>query len=149
MIARSDAVNTPLMINDSTLPATPWTRRRILGWGSAGAAGSLMAYITWPSRPSAMAQGTRREDFLPHLNSTFRLDAAADCTLVEVTTTQEHHSPSGQFKSFSLLFMVPAGFAAQSKIHELHHAQMGAMDLFLSPVGHGQQHLEAVFSQRV
>lgn len=108
-----------------------------------------MTYITWPSRPTATARGTRREDFLPHLNSTFRLDSAADCTLVEVSAMQKHLSPSGQFSSFSLLFKVPDSFAAQSKIHELLHAQLGAMDLFLSPIGHGQQHLEAVFSQRV
>ena len=158
------------MATSPNSPTATWTRRRILGWGGAGAAGSFVAYMTWPSHQTApattakpptlptassptaataLAQAMSREDFLPHLHSSFRLEATADCTLVEVSAAQKHLGPVGEFSSFTLLFKAPVGFTAQSKIHQLLHAQMGQLDLFLSPVGRAQEHLEAVFSQRV
>ncbi len=91
----------------------------------------------------------RRDDFLPHLKSAFQLDSATRCTLVEVSAARKMISPTAEFTSFSLLFTAPTGFAADSKIYHLTHAKMGAMDLFLSPVGRSneQLHLEAVCSQ--
>lgn len=120
-----------------------------MAWPSHQAAAAQPLSSTSRPDPTAPVQVTRREDFLLHLDSTFRLEATSDCTLVGVSALQKHLSPSGEFNSFTLLFEVPVGFVAQSKIHELFHAQMGSMNLFLSPVGHAQQHLEAVFSERV
>lgn len=164
------------MENSPHAPAATWTRRRILGWGSAGAAGSLVASMAWPSHeaapvtaakpptpsvptaplpaspPPTATASTReicREDFLPHLQSSFRLKAGVDCTLVEVGAAENHVTSVGQFTCFTLLFKAPLGSAVPSEVHSLLHDKMGAMDLFLSPVGRTTEHLEAVFSQRI
>lgn len=104
-----------------------------------------------PSETPPLAREIRREDFLPHLKSAFQLDSGTLCTLVDVSAAQKLVSPTAGFTSFSLLFTAPSDFAAESKIHHLSHSQMGAMDLFLSPVGRSKDylHLEAVCSQRV
>jgi hypothetical protein len=163
---------------DSTPATSPsaCTRRRILGWSSMGALGGLATYLGWPSdkstrggnipaatkrqavaTPPAMpgeaqpvADAISREDFLPHLNSQFRVDGT-DCTLVEVSTAQQMVSPSAEFTSFSLLFAGPSGFVAESRSYSLEHAKMGEMSLFLSPVGlvKDRVYLEAVLSHRV
>jgi hypothetical protein len=94
----------------------------------------------------------RREDFLPHLNSEFRVGpSGAPCTLVEVGATQTQIGRDARFISFSLLFSAPRGFAAESGIQRLAHGEMQTMELFLSPVGRADDrvHLEAVCSQRV
>lgn len=153
------------------------TRRRILGWGSAGAIGGITAYLGWPRRESATvttvklsapqlaaaapelqpsasptaASGIRREDFLPYLKSTFQLDSGKRCTLVEVSAALETAGAAASFTSFSLLFATPVASPAESRIHQLSHPQMGTLDLFISPVGQSEEHvyLEAICSQRV
>jgi hypothetical protein len=104
-----------------------------------------------PSESPPHAGGFHREDFLPHLKSAFQLDSGTRCTLVEVSAAQKMVSPTAAFTSFSLLFTAPGDTATESKIHHLTHGQLGAMDLFLSPVGRSKEqvHLEAVYSQRV
>jgi hypothetical protein len=97
----------------------------------------------------APAREMRRADFLPHLQSSFRLATGVDCTLVEVGAAENHVTSVGQFTAFTLLFKAPLGSAVSSEVHSLQHAQMGAMNLFLSSVGRTTEHLEAVFSQRV
>jgi hypothetical protein len=162
----------------SATPTSSCTRRRILGWGGAGALGGLAGYLGLQSREAGgitdakpraaestaaisgqsadnrtelSAGGNRREDFLPHLKSTFELDTGVSCTLVEVSAGREIASPTAVFTSFSLLFNAPAGVEMESGIHHLTHPLMGALDLFLSPVGRSAErtHLEAVFSQRI
>ena len=165
-----------------TLPATSkssHTRRRVLGWGSAGVIGGLASYWGWPHGPSdaviAAAKprptstppeiqydsppseillpvsGICREDFLPHLKSVFHLDATTRCTLIEVGDTQKLVSSTAEFTSFSLLFAASATFVPDSKIYQLSHRHLRSMEFFLSPVGRSkdQMHLEAVISQRV
>ncbi|MEO5714172.1 MAG: hypothetical protein ABIT37_11850 [Luteolibacter sp.] len=158
-----------------------FTRRRILGLGGAGAVGGLACYLGWQGREtpqtaavsaprreapatqveipetaqSAAAHATgalRRDDFLPHLNSQFRLGSAGEtCKLVEVGAAQKFMGTTAEFVSFSLLFAAPAGFVAESRIHPLGHAKLETMELFISPVGHSKEHvyLEAVCCQRV
>ena len=94
---------------------------------------------------------TRREDFLPHLKSVFRLDSSTNCTLVDVGAAQKLVSPTAEFTSFSLLFTAPAEFVAESRICQLTHGKMEPLDLFLSPVGRSKEHvfLEAIYSQRI
>jgi len=164
---------------DSTTPT--FTRRRILGIGSAGAIGGIACYLGWPSsetpqsatvaapRKKATAAQTeipetarsaaalspgalRRDDFLPHLNSQFRLGSASDtCKLIEVGAAQKLVSPTAEYVSFSLLFAAPAGFVTESRIHPLSHAKLDTMELFISPVGQSKDYvyLEAVCCQRV
>ena len=104
------------MATSPNSPTATWTRRRILGWGGAGAAGSFVAYMTWPSHQTApattakpptlptassptaataLAQAMSREDFLPHLHSSFRLEAGVACTLVEVSAAQNALNAQG------------------------------------------------------
>ncbi len=146
-------------------PSRPFSRRRILSWGGAGAAGGLASYLGWsasafasaetppPASPPAGAT-VGREIYLPHLKSKFRLSSAAlaatDCTLVEVGATRRSGSPAAEFNGFSLLFTAAAGFAGESAIYQVSHPELGAIELFLSPVGRSadQVTLEAVFSQR-
>lgn len=160
---------------------SPFTRRRILGWGGAGAIGGLAGYLGWPRGQAARAplakeasprqsttaltdsapaapdltrDGSRRDDFLPHLNSLFRVTsptlASVDCKLVEISSTQKLTGPAGNFTAFSLLFSAPTGSVTESQIYQVSHPQMGSMELFLSPVGKPSDRisLEAVFSQR-
>lgn len=162
---------------DPTSAPVSLTRRRILGWGSAGAIGGVAGYLGWPrhesgavtevrppaakssaatpepqpSAPPTVAGGIRRDDFLPHLKSTFHLDSGNRCTLVEVSAARETASATASFSSFSLLFAAPVDSPVESRIHQLSHPQMGTLDLFISPVGQSKEHvyLEAVCSQRV
>ncbi len=165
----------------SDLSSTSLTRRKVLGIGGAGAIGGLACYLGWPSggklspsfssdvrQPALAAEAEmpesaesnarpadgmlRRNDFLPHLNSQFRLGSASEtCKLIEVGAEQKITSPTAGFVSFSLLFAAPAGFVAESKIHALSHAKLGTLELFISPVGDSKErvYLEAVCCQRV
>jgi hypothetical protein len=155
-----------------------FTRRRILGWGGVGAVGAITGYLTWPRHedgPAAVAPVTQsvpvadhpqestgsetpshagvigREDFLPHLKSTFVLDSGVSCTLAEVGAARKLVGPTAEFTCFSLLFTAPAGLTPDSRIHRLTHRKMGELELFLSPIGLSGEvtHLEAVFTQRV
>lgn len=162
---------------DPTSAPVSLTRRRILGWGSAGAIGGVAAYLGWPrhesgdvaevklaavkssaatpepqpTAPPTVAGAIRRDDFLPHLKSTFQLDSGNRCTLVEVGAALETASSTASFTAFSLLFAAPVDSPAESRIHQLTHPQMGTLDLFISPVGQSKEHvyLEAICSQRV
>ena len=162
---------------DPTSAPVSLTRRRILGWGSAGTIGGIACYLGWPrpesgsvtevkqplpkasattpepqpSAPPTVSGGIRRDDFLPHLKSTFQLDSGNRCTLVEVSAAMETASATASFTSFSLLFAAPADSPVESRVHQLTHPQMGTLDLFISPVGQSKEHvyLEAVCSQRV
>jgi len=156
------------------------TRRRILGWGGFGIMGALAGYLglrtntpskatanransagptnatqTVPGEAPAAIGGSRRDDFLPHLHSQFRLHShdigESVCELVEIGPPQRLVAKTGEFTSFSMLFAAPAGFAADSVIYQVSHPALGEMEMFLSPVGHSKERvtLEAVFSERV
>lgn len=157
------------------------TRRRILGLGGLGAVGGLAFCLGWhddkpeetaardaeiPSphpQPGATAHAEpegspvapgvlRREDFLPHLNSEFRIGPSETaCTLVEVGPSQTQVGKDARFISFSLLFSAPRSFAADGEIQRLVHGKLETIELFLSPVGRADEriHLEAICSQRV
>ena len=96
-----------------------------------------------------------RDAFLPHLHSKFQLSTAAGpatvCQLDAVSAAHTLVGPGTRFTVFSLVFTAAADFPAVSQIYHLTHEQLGALDLFLSPVGQAAEcvHLEAVFSQRI
>jgi hypothetical protein len=106
-----------------------------------------------PSDVAPALNPMSRERFLPHLSSEFRIESdsqtATTGRLVEVTPATVIAGPAATFSSFSLLFVVPGGFAAESKVHVVRHAELGAMELFLSPVGKPgvEAYLEAVITQ--
>jgi hypothetical protein len=91
-------------------------------------------------------------DFMPHLNQTFtvRLEGIEpiELELVAVTERGTGFQP-GVRQPFSLLFLGPASsqYLAQH-MYRLEHPEMGALDLFLVPLGpqQGRMRYEAIFN---
>lgn len=168
------------MTPSSDSPRRATTRRSILRWSGVGIIATVTGFFGWrraqdfmrtamPRKETAASgppqgeklpsayppAGISREAFVPYLESEFRLEAGPLTTknikLVDVSAAQKLRSKTAEFTAFSLLFAAPKKFEAESRVYHLVHEQMGAMDLFLSPVGRSKEHvhLEAVFSQRV
>ncbi|MES2441063.1 MAG: hypothetical protein V4584_18515 [Verrucomicrobiota bacterium] len=166
----------PASIHSAASP----TRRRILGWSGAGALGGIACYLGWPENGATLPVSEknspttspasqspeapvtpdapslsgmmRRDDFVPHVTSEFRLESAGtSCKLVEVGEEQKTAAPAAEFVSFSLLFSAPRECVVESQVHQLTHGTLGTLQLFLSPVGNSKEHvyLEAVCSRRV
>jgi hypothetical protein len=99
-----------------------------------------------------MLDKLQNTDFVPHLNQTFRIRLegvdAVDLELVSVTELGKTPS-SGSRHPFSLHFLGPASpqYLLQH-IYRLEHDQMGALDLFIVPLGpeQGRMRYEAIFS---
>jgi hypothetical protein len=83
-----------------------------------------------------MLENLTVDSFAGHKGSTFRLVAsenlAFDVTLAEVTPLGD----SGVREAFSLIFNAPvAGPILPQKIYRLEHETLGALDLFVVPLG--------------
>ncbi len=100
-----------------------------------------------------MLDNLQSSDFLPNLNTTFRihLDGEADAVpleLTRVTGTGQSLGPEAR-EAFSLLFLGPVSpkYLAQHT-YRLEHEQMGALDIFLVPLGpvEGRMQYEAIFT---
>ena len=168
------------MTPSSDSPRRAASRRLILGWSGAGLAAAIAGILGWrraqdfilgtPPRQAAAPAPERpadklprppahnvisREAFVPYLETEFALESGALSTtpikLVDVSPATTLRSKTAEFTAFSLLFAAPKKFAVESKVYRLVQPQMGAMDLFLSPVGGSKEHvhLEAAVSQRV
>lgn len=88
------------------------------------------------------------EDFRPHVGTGFRLtDVAGVCELVEVTAQQGSVRPGSRF-AFSLVFRGPPQPVMEQRIRRLEHDGMGALELFLVPIGPDDAGMlyEAVFT---
>jgi hypothetical protein len=88
------------------------------------------------------------EDFRPHLGAGFRLaDESAEFELLEVTERAGAARP-GSRASFSVVFRGPAQPVLEQRIRRLEHDSMGALELFLVPIGRdaGGVLYEAVFT---
>ena len=91
-------------------------------------------------------------DFLPHLNGTFRvrLDGIEpiELELARVTEADPTFAPEAR-PPFSLTFLGPVSpqYLVQH-IYRLEHEQMGALDLFIVPLGpeKGRMQYEAIFA---
>lgn len=84
--------------------------------------------------------------FSPLIGSTFVLKTASGgCafTLTEVTPVQSYPTHD----SFSLLFQAPAGVSPTADTYTIEHATLGALYLFLSPIGPTGQIYEACFTR--
>jgi hypothetical protein len=106
-----------------------------------------------PARPAHFV----REWFEPHLNTHFQLKVgaltAATMKLTEISPAKvvTNHDKLVNYTTFSLTFTGPKSLPEDSQIYRVEHPELGAMDLFLSPVGRHstERHLEAVFTQRI
>ena len=97
-----------------------------------------------------MRDGMTREDFEPHLNTTFRLlrsdGEPLELELVEVGGGQTHGQDS---YSFSLLFRGGPHFRLSQHTFTLEHDRLGTLDIFLVPVSQDEDgfRYEAVFNR--
>jgi hypothetical protein len=93
-------------------------------------------------------------DFAPHAGSTFELTAddalPVSLELSEVKTRgQASITEGGGRQAFSLLFVAgPDAPTLSQRLYHLGHASLGALDLFLVPIGpkDGAMQYEAVFN---
>ena len=97
-----------------------------------------------------MDKARTRGDFEPHVGGAFRLDADGQALAVRLTEAKPVGSPAqeGGREPFSLLFVGPPEPVLPQRIYRLEHAEMGALDLFLVPIGRGPEgtRYEAVFA---
>lgn len=91
-------------------------------------------------------------DFEPHKGMRFRVPVEGgedlELELLEVVGRQGDTVEGAERQPFSVLFRGPAERAFEQRICRLEHDAMGALDLFLVPVGtdsHGMRY-EAIFS---
>jgi hypothetical protein len=92
-------------------------------------------------------------DFAPYLHQKFRLDLGAvepvELELVEVTAYGAVGTPPGPGRQpFSLFFRGPLSLRVPQHIYRVEHDEMGAIDLFLVPLGPDAEGMkfEAVFT---
>ena len=85
-----------------------------------------------------------RDRFAAEGGTDFILKAAGELSVeVKLVTVSElKERPSN--RSFSIVFQVPDGFTVEQGLYDLDHERLGAMQLFLVPVGDNR--LESVFN---
>jgi len=164
-------------MKDSDASSPPMTRRRLLALGGTATLGGVACYLGWPEAPVSAPAGDARQPgndsvvakyraleeseapgeysrkrFAPHVGSDFQLAAVGtECRLEDVGAIFPCSGPAGDFVSFSLVFSAAAGSPVESAIHTLQHPVLGEFELFLSPIGPGNQklYLEAICCRRV
>jgi len=80
--------------------------------------------------------GLTADDFEPHRGDVF-LATLDDADPVEVTlaTVTRSERRSGERDPFSLVFNAPPDYPVQQAIHHLEHPVIGALEIFLVPIG--------------
>lgn len=94
------------------------------------------------------------EEFSQHINTKFRLNLDTpppiELNLVEVKGYEKKSEPGeqGGMERFSLFFTGPGDIYLPQKAYALEHDQMGALDIFLVPIGRDDRGYcyEAVFN---
>jgi len=90
-----------------------------------------------------------KEDFAEHVNTKFRIplqpSGAVELELVEVVSTLS----TPRQEQFSIFFRGPANLYLPQMTYHMEHDALGALDLFIVPVGHGPEgfQYEAVFNR--
>ena len=76
----------------------------------------------------------RIDDFTPHLDATFPMQAAGavPLKLAKVTPAGESGRKGG---AFSLIFVAPKGPWLPQAIYPVEHPALGVMEIFLVPIG--------------
>ncbi len=88
-----------------------------------------------------------RDAFAEAIDTVFTLTAQSgqvDLKLAEVSELRE----TPRHRAFSLVFVVPAGYFVDQGLYDLQNERLGAMQLFLVPIGTREncQELESVFN---
>jgi hypothetical protein len=98
-----------------------------------------------------MLDNLTSQDFVPYLNQQFRIHAgsALDAELIEVSAVESAERQGGASKrlAFSIVFRCSMDVVLEQRIYKIEHAAMGAMDVFLVPIGpdHVGMRYEALF----
>jgi len=93
-----------------------------------------------------------QERFRPHVGTPFRVEyapaASATLTLVEVAVLGGGGAAAARRQPFSLLFRGPRTPVLPQRIYRLEHEGMGALELFIVPLGPDGDGLgyEAIFT---
>jgi len=86
-------------------------------------------------------QWLTHSDFASRVGDQFEVDSAGGPVTVELVEATEGTEPGGdgpkgeKRQQFSLLFEGPGTPALDQSIHQLRHADLGELDLFLVPIG--------------
>jgi hypothetical protein len=94
-----------------------------------------------------MLKNLHSDSFMPHLQTKFSLTDNFSLELVEV-----YVPPSTRRQErFSLIFIGPSERILQQGMYSLQHEAMGALDLFLVPIGQDERGVqyEAVFNRLI
>jgi hypothetical protein len=98
-----------------------------------------------------MLDALTHESFRPHVGTPFRVEyapaASAALTLVEVTVLGGG-AGAARRQPFSLLFRGPRAPVLPQRIYRLEHEGMGALELFIVPIGPDGEGMryEAIFT---
>jgi hypothetical protein len=89
-------------------------------------------------------------EFSKHVNTKFRVivEPPVELELIEVKGYSSQTNEQTGMERFSLYFDGPGERYLEQRIYSLEHEQMGALDLFLVPVGRNERgfRYEAVFN---
>lgn len=122
---------------------------RRLGFAE-GEADAMYLHMAWiPASRSerfSMARHLTADDFVPHVDTRFRVTGEDDFELI---LTSVKDCSNDQLEQFSLAFVGSASPWLPQGQHKLEHVQMGECDLFLVPNGPdaGGMRYEAAFSR--
>ena len=89
------------------------------------------------------------DDFRPHVGSPFAVGDDGQDRLLELTAAKESRAHAGAMRAgFSLLFRGARASMLPQGVHRILHPTLGAMDIFLVPVGPDAQGMqyEAIFN---
>jgi len=75
------------------------------------------------------------DDFRPHLGSQFDVQAGGETIAMKLSRVDPTGESGRKGGAFSLIFAAPRGPWLQQAIYPMRHAAMGAMELFLVPIG--------------
>lgn len=98
----------------------------------------------------APAGAWSRERFVPYVNTPFQLDDIP-VKLAEVGQASTRGDRKASYTAYSLFFDGPAADAPESRIYQVRHAELGEMELFLSPIGRNPKatRYEAAITRRI
>lgn len=95
-------------------------------------------------RDVSVFMARRGEDFVLRLAG----GGLQELKLVEVRDLGRRPTAEGELSNYSLTFLAPAPAVLPQAIYHLEHAALGAMDVFLVPIGRSAQGVryEAIFN---
>jgi hypothetical protein len=87
-------------------------------------------------------------DFTPHLDATFDMQAAGGVVPLKLAKVDPAGDSGRKHGAFSLVFVAPKGPWFQQAIYPVQHPVLGAMEIFLVPVGpaFGGNAYQAIFT---